>query len=77
MNNLSDVIVGNEIFVDRKGYARIKLKGTTRTIVRKVYSKPFSNFSIDEVRINNKMYFIDSKVSVCHTDGKTSLDYTY
>ncbi|QLF80737.1 hypothetical protein SP5M_0010 [Escherichia phage vB_EcoP_SP5M] len=77
MNNLSDVIVGNEIFIDRKGYARIKLKGNNRTIVRKVYSKPFSNFSIDEVRINNKMYFIDSKVSVCHTDGKTSLEYTY
>lgn len=77
MNNLSDVIVGNEIFVDRKGYARIKLKDNNRTIVRKVYSKPFSNFSIDEVRINNKMYFIDSKVSVCHTDGKTSLEYTY
>lgn len=77
MNNLSDVIVGNEIFVDQKGYARIILKGTNRTIVRKVYSKPFSNFSIDEVRINNKMYFIDSKVSVCHTDGKTSLEYTY
>ena len=77
MNNLSDVIVGNEIFIDRKGYARIKLKSANRTIVRKVYSKPFSNFSIDEVRINNKMYFIDSKVSVCHTDGKTSLEYTY
>ena len=77
MHNLSDVIVGNEVFVDRKGYARIKLKSTNRTIVRKVYSKPFSNFSIDEVRINNKMYFIDSKVSVCHTDGKTSLEYTY
>ena len=77
MNNLSDVIVGNEIFVDHRGYARIKLKDTNRTIVRKVYSKPFSNFSIDEVRINNKMYFIDSKVSVCHTDGKTSLEYTY
>lgn len=77
MNNLSDVIVGNEIFVDRKGYARLKLKSINRTIVRKVYSKPFSNFSIDEVRINNKMYFIDSKVSVYHTDGKTSLEYTY
>ena len=77
MNNLSDVIVGNEIFVDRKGYARIKLKDNNRTIVRKVYSKSFSNFSIDEVRINNKMYFIDSKVSVCHTDGKTSLEYAY
>lgn len=77
MNNLSDVIVGNEIFVDRKGYAQIKLKDNNRTIVRKVYSKPFSNFSIDEVRINNKMYFIDGKVSVCHTDGKTSLEYTY
>ena len=77
MNNLSDVIVGNEIFVDRKGYVRIKLKSSNRIIVRKVYSKPFSNFSIDEVRINNKMYFIDSKVSVCHTDGKTSLEYTY
>ena len=77
MNNLSDVIVGNEIFIDRKGYVRIKLKSTNRTIVRKVYSKPFSNFSIDEVRINNKMYFIDSKVSVCHTDGKTSLEYTH
>lgn len=77
MNNLSDVIVGNEIFVDLKGYARIKLKSNNRTIIRRVYSKPFSNFSIDEVRINNKMYFIDSRVSVCHTDGKTSLEYTY
>lgn len=77
MNNLSDVIVGNEIFINRKGYARIKLKSTNRTIVRKVYSKLFSNFSIDEVRINNKMYLIDSKVSVCHTDGKTSLEHTY
>lgn len=74
---LSSVIVGNEIFVNDKGYAWMKIKETNKTIVRKVYSKPFSNFSIDTVRIKNQMYQVDSKVTITATAGKPALEYVY
>ena len=74
---LSSVIVGNEIFVNDKGYAWMKIKETNKNIVRKVYSKPFSNFSIDTVRIKNQMYLVDSKVTITATAGKSALEYVY
>ncbi|WGG26678.1 hypothetical protein LS3_02 [Escherichia virus LS3] len=61
----------NEVFVNTKGYAWIQLKETTgarhRVVVRKVSSKPFSNYSVDTVRIDNETYLIDSQITVSPT----------
>jgi len=71
MEHLSTITNHNEIFVNDKGYAWIQLKemkGTRRrTVVRKVYSKPFSNYSVDTVRINGVVYLIDSQITVSPT----------
>lgn len=67
MKHLSSITNHNEIFVNEKGYAWIQLKEIKNnrrvTIVRKVNSKPFSNFSVDTVRINNEIYLIDSQIT--------------
>lgn len=66
-------IAHQEIFVNSKGYAWIKLNekdsktGRNKEIVRKVTSKYFSNWSVDTVRINNKVYLIDTLVTVSDT----------
>lgn len=67
MKHLSSITNHNEIFVNEKGYAWIQLKemkGDRRvTVVRKIKSKPFSNFSVDTVRIKNEEYLIDSQIT--------------
>lgn len=67
MKHLSSITNHNEIFVNEKGFAWIQLKEMKNnrhvTVVRKIKSKPFSNFSIDTVRIKNEEYLIDSQIT--------------
>ena len=76
MKKLSSITNHNEIFVNTKGYAWIQLKemrGNRRlTVVRKVKSKPFSNYSIDTVRIKNEDYLIDSQIKCSPTASVTA-----
>lgn len=71
MKNLSTITNHNEVFVNTKGYAWIQLKEMTgarhRVVVRKVSSKPFSNYNIYTVRIDNETYLIDSQITVSPT----------
>lgn len=71
MKKLSTITHHNEIFMNDKGYVWIQLeemKGNRRRmVVRKVKSKPFSNYSVDTVRIDNVEYLIDSQVTVSPT----------
>lgn len=71
MKHLSTITNHYEIFVDTKGYAWIQLKemrgARHRMVVRKVSSKPFSNYSVDTVRIDNEIYLIDSQITVSPT----------
>lgn len=80
MKKLSSIVNHNEIFIDEKSYARIQLKemkGDRRvTVVRKVKSKPFSNYSIDTVRINNEDYLIDSQIT-CSPTASVSAPFHY
>lgn len=70
---LSAITNHSEIFMNDKGYAWIQLKELDksgkrhRTVVRKVTSKPFSNWSVDIVRIDNEVYLIDSQITVSPT----------
>ncbi|WWT42180.1 hypothetical protein [Klebsiella phage 175032] len=67
---LSSIVNHNEIFVNDKGYAWIQLKEfdktgkRRRTVVRKVTSKYFSNWSMESVRIDGVRYLIDSQITV-------------
>lgn len=71
MKHLSTITNHNEVFVNNKGYAWIQLKemrgARRRVVVRKVSRKPFSNYSVDTVRIDNEIYLIDSRLSVSPT----------
>lgn len=71
MKHLSTITNHNDVFVNTKGYAWIQLKEMTgarhRVVVRKVSSKPFSNYSVDTVRIDNETYLIDSQITVSPT----------
>lgn len=73
MKHLSTITNHNEVFVNTKGYAWIQLKemrgARHREVVRKVSSKPFSNYSVDTVRIDNETYLIDSQITVSPTAG--------
>lgn len=73
MKHLSTITNHNEVFVNTKGYAWIQLKemkgARRRVVVRKVSSKPFSNYSVDTVRIDNETYLIDSQITVSPTAG--------
>lgn len=70
---LSSIVNHQEIFVNDKGYAWIQLAQMDKTgkrhrvVVRKVYSKPFSNWSVDTVRIDGEFYLIDTQVTVSPT----------
>ncbi|WWT41998.1 hypothetical protein [Klebsiella phage 175028] len=70
---LSSIVNHNEIFVNDKGYAWIQLKEfdktgkRRRTVVRKVTSKYFSNWSMESVRIDGVRYLIDSQITVSAT----------
>ncbi|CAK1344516.1 unknown function [Klebsiella phage vB_Kpn_K10PH82C1] len=70
---LSSIVNHNEIFVNDKGYAWIQLKEFDktgkryRTVVRKVTSKYFSNWSMESVRIDGVHYLIDSQITVSPT----------
>lgn len=71
MKHLSTITNHNEVFLNAKGYAWIQLKemrgARRRVVVRKVSSKPFSNYSLDTVRIDNETYLIDSQITVSPT----------
>lgn len=70
---LSSIVNHNEIFVNDKGYAWIQLKEFDktgkryRTVVRKVTSKYFSNWSMESVCIDGVHYLIDSQITVSPT----------
>ena len=70
---LSSIVNHNEIFVNDKGYAWIQLKEfdktgkSHRTVVRKVTSEYFSNWSKETVRIDGVHYLIDSQITVSAT----------
>ena len=70
---LSSIVNHNEIFVNDKGYAWIQLKEFDktgkrhRTVVRKVTSEYFSNWSMESVRIDGVHYLIDSQITVSAT----------
>lgn len=70
---LSAIVNHTEIFMNDKGYAWIQLKEFDksgkrhRTVVRKVNSKAFSNWSVDTVRIDGEQYLIDSQITVSPT----------
>lgn len=76
MKHLSTIINHNEVFVNTKGYAWIQLKEMRgerhRMVVRKVSSKPFSNYSVDTVRIDNEIYLIDSQITVRPAAGASA-----
>lgn len=71
MKKLSEITHHNEIFMNEKDYAWIQLeemKGNRyKTVVRKVKSKPFSNYSVETVRIANVEYLIDSQITISPT----------
>lgn len=70
---LSSIVNHNEIFVNDKGYAWIQLKEFDktgkrhRTVIRKVTSEYFSNWSMESVRIDGVHYLIDSQITVSAT----------
>lgn len=68
MNILSDIVDTNNVHANTKGYLWFRVDGKTH--VRKIKSKPFSNWLVVTVRFKNKEYLVDSKL-----DNLSSDDY--
>ncbi|ATS92424.1 hypothetical protein PGT2_g00006 [Escherichia phage PGT2] len=69
MRKLSEIVHHTNVFYNSKGYLWITLKdvrpdGRHRVVVRKMYSKYVSNWSLDTVRINNETFQIDSQIDL-------------